>query len=392
MLTAAAYTFWVCLFFVFYAYALYPLVLFAAYSVTQIRRDWQYLHTRRNRRVLAREDEAVPAVSMIIPAFNEEACLPVKIANTRRLEYPREKLQVIFVSDGSTDATNEILASLQDPAIQTVFLSQRQGKFNAVNNGVARALHDILVFSDAGTLFAPDALKSLTRRFADPRVGVVCGAVRVEGSAESQQTEGLYWKFESALRLMESRLGATLYASGCIYAVRRQCYQPLRPGDLIDDLIIPMNARKLGYKVLDDPEAVATEFGAESVQGEFARRVRLAVGSFRALKEVAGVPLLNFTGLAFFSHKLARWILPFVLAGLLASNAFLLSRPLYRFTFLAQLCFYAWAALGFVFRRRGQRSKFVLFGYFLVAMHLAFLVGFWRFLFSRTDSAWQRVN
>src|SRR6516225_372650 len=112
MLTAAAYTFWVCLFFVFYAYALYPLVLFAAYSIAQIRRDWQYLHTRSNRRALAREDEALPTLSMIIPAFNEEGSLPGKIANTRRLDYPREKLEVLFVSDGSTDATNEILASV----------------------------------------------------------------------------------------------------------------------------------------------------------------------------------------------------------------------------------------------------------------------------------------
>jgi cellulose synthase/poly-beta-1,6-N-acetylglucosamine synthase-like glycosyltransferase len=388
----AEYIFWGCLVLVVYVYCLYPVLLFLVYCLVQAVRDLRHLATRRDRRACLQASADLPPVSLIIPAYNEERCLPGKIANIEQLDYPHDKLEVIFLSDGSTDRTNEILHSLQDPRMRAVLLPFRQGKFNALNHGVEHAQHDIIVFSDASTLFAPDAVKNLVRHFSDPGLGVVCGAVRLVGNAESQQTEGLYWRYESGLRLMEARLGATLYASGCIYALRRQCYRALSPQDLTDDLVIPLRARKLGYRVLDDPEALATDFSADSVKDEFTRRVRLAVGGFRAVKEIVSLPLWNFTGIAFLSHKLLRWILPFLLIGLLVSNGFLLQSPGYQMALLAQACFYLWAALGFLFRGRMQRSRYALFGYFLVTIQLAFLVGFWRFLFGRPGSAWQRVS
>ena len=391
-MTIAGYIFWACLTLVVYTYLLYPWLLFVAYSVAQSWRDLRYLVNRRSRRARAPASDQWPAVSLVVPAYNEEAALAQKLANLAQLDYPREKLEFIFISDGSTDRTSDILQAWSEPSMRAIFLPERQGKFNALNRGVAEARHGLLVFSDATTLFAADAVKNLARHFDDPRVGVVCGAVRLEGSPESRQTEGLYWKYESALRLMESRLGATLYASGCIYAVRRECYSQLKPGDLIDDFIVPNHARRLGYRVLDDPEAVATEFSAASVEGEFVRRVRLAAGGFRALKTVVRAPWFNFTGVAFVSHKLLRWILPFLLIGLLASSSVLWTRPFYRAALIAQLCFYAWAALGFLFRRQVGGVRYALLGYFLVAIHLAFLVGFWRGLFGRADSAWQRVQ
>ncbi len=271
--------------------------------------------------------EELPAVSIVIPAYNEEAHLPEKLANLRELDYPTAKLEVVFVSDGSTDRTNAILRALDDAKVQTVVLPVRQGKPNALNHGVARATHDILIFSDAATLFEPDALKKLVRHFADPKVGVVCGTLHFRGTTESRQTEGVYWKYESMLRLMENRLGATLTASGAMYALRRQCYRPLEANVLVEDFVIPMNARTLGYRVLYDPEAIATEFAADSVAGEFTRRVRIAVGSFRALGQFVRTPLRPFTRVAFFSHKLLRWILPALLIGLLASSALLLVQP-----------------------------------------------------------------
>ena len=274
--------------------------------------------------------EELPALSLIIPAYNEETLLQDKIANVQQLDYPTGKLEVIFVSDGSTDRTNEILGAWQDRNMQTVFLPVRQGKPTALNHGVARAKHKILILSDATTLFAPDALKKLVRHFSDSRVGVVCGSIRLQGSLEFHQTEGVYWKYESMLRLMEARLGITLTASGAIYALRRQCYRPLAPNVMIDDFVVPMNARKLGYRVLYDPEAVAIEFGAASVAGEFTRRVRLAVGSFRALGEFVRTPFHPFTYIAFLSHKLLRWILPFLMIGLLVSNMVLWTSPFYR--------------------------------------------------------------
>ena len=157
-------------------------------------------------------------------------------------------------------------------------------------------------------------------------------------------------------------------------------------------LVIPLNARKLGYRVLYDPEAVGTDFAASSVAGEFARRVRVATGSFRALGQVLRTPLDPVTAFAFFSHKLLRWILPFLLIAMLVSSGLLWSQPLYRIALLGQLAFYLWAALGFLFRRRMQSVRFGLLGYYLLAIHLAFLVGFVRFLGGRKETAWQRVH
>jgi cellulose synthase/poly-beta-1,6-N-acetylglucosamine synthase-like glycosyltransferase len=389
-MTSAEYIFWICLILVAYTYVLYPILLFLAYSLEQVRRDWHYLTGRRNRRCTAPAAEDLPPVSLIVPAYNEEARLCDKIANVRQLDYPRDKLEVIFVSDGSTDRTNEMLQAIQDPNIRTVILPARRGKPTALNHAVSRAKHDILIFSDAATLFASDAVKKLVRHFFDPRVGVVCGALQFQGISEFHQTEGVYWKYESMLRLMESRLGATLTASGAIYALRHECYRPLAANVLIDDFVIPINARRLGYRVNYDPEAAATDFASPSVAGEFNRRVRLAVGSFRALGELVRVPFDPITFLAFFSHKFLRWVLPFLMIGLLVSSGLLWDTPLYRVAFTGQLLFYLWAELGYVFRERMVRFRYGLMGYYVVAIHLAFLVGFIRFLLGQGEATWRR--
>jgi cellulose synthase/poly-beta-1,6-N-acetylglucosamine synthase-like glycosyltransferase len=384
--------FWVCLFLIAYTYLFYPIVLFIAYALSQVRRDWQYLTGRRNRRASTLTLKQWPTVTVIVPAYNEQASLPNKILNLRQIDYPAEKLQIVFVSDGSTDRTNQILSSLEDPKIEVVLLPKRRGKSEALNVAVSRAHHDILVFSDASTLFAPDAVKNLTRHFSNPKVGIVCGALEFERTSESRQTEGVYWGYESMLRLMEARLGATLTASGALFALRRTAFRSLAPETMIEDFVIPMNARNLGYTVLYDPEATANELAASSVVGEFTRRVRLAVGSFRALRGFLTTSLDGFTSIAFVSHKLLRWVLPFLLIALLVSNVFLLNKSLYRAVFLGQLLFLVWACLGFVFRHRMRRVRYALVGYFLLAMNLAFLVGFFRFLIGREEGVWQRVN
>jgi cellulose synthase/poly-beta-1,6-N-acetylglucosamine synthase-like glycosyltransferase len=391
-MTGPAYVFWASLLLVAHTYLLYPIALFFAYSLVQVRRDWRYLRSRRDGRCPARAPAELPPVTLIIAAHNEDAHLPDKLANIRQLDYPRDRLDVIVVSDGSTDGTNAILRAADDPNIRCIFLPTREGKSSALNHAVAQAHHDILIFSDAATRFSPDAVTQLARHFADPQVGAVCGSLEFDASPESRQTEGVYWAYESMLRFMEARLGATLTASGAIYALRRCCYPQLSADTVIEDLVIPMHARKLGYRVLYDPEAVGTDVAASSVAGEFARRVRIATGSFRALGQVLRTPLDPVTAFAFFSHKFLRWILPFLLIAMLVSSGFLSSRPLYRIALLGQLAFYFWAALGCLFRQRMQRVRFGLLGYYLLAIHLAFLVGFVRFLGSWKVTAWQRVN
>lgn len=387
----AEYVFWACLLLVAHTYVLYPVFLFVACAVIQAARDWRYLRFRQDRRSPARAVAAeLPPVTLVIPAYNEEARLPDKLANIRALDYPADRLEVVFVSDGSADGTNALLA--REDAVYTLVLPARGGKSNALNQGVAHARHEILVFSDAATLLSPDAIRKLVRHFADPRVGVVCGALQFHATVESRQTEGVYWTYESMLRLMEARLGATLTASGALYALRRRCYLPLAADMLVEDLLIPMNARRLGYRVLYDPEAVGMDYAASTVAGEFARRVRVATGSFLVLRHLVGIRLDPITAFAFFSHKLLRWVLPFLLIGLLVSSAGLWAQPLYRMALLAQCVFYAWAGLGFLLRRRVRGIRYALFAYYLLAIHLAFLVGFARAVTRRTETAWQRVN
>ena len=389
-MTVAMLTFWACLLLVAHTYLLYPIFLVLASTLVQVGRDWRYLRTRQDRRPRADPDQ-LPSVTLIVPAYNEESRLPDKLANLSALDYPRDRLEVIFVSDGSTDRTTDILRAVADPAIRNLVLPARSGKCNALNRAVAAARHNVLVFSDAATLFAPDAVSRLVRHFADVRVGIVCGALQFEATPESRKTEGVYWGYESMLRLMEGRLGVTLVASGAIYAVRRSCYPTLAADTLTDDLAVPLAVRQLGFRVLYDPEARATDFAASNVAGEFTRRVRVATGSFRCLRDLVRTPMSPLTAFAFFSHKLLRWVLPFLLLGLLASSVALRGESFYHAVLIAQLLFYVWAALGFLGRRRMQGIRYALFAYYLLAIHLAYLVGFMHFLGGRRGATWQRV-
>jgi poly-beta-1,6-N-acetyl-D-glucosamine synthase len=391
-LTAVKIVFWVCLLLVIYPYLLYPLLLFVAYSLTQAWRDLGYLVQGRSRRTETPADHELQAISVIIPAYNEERVLPQKIENFRGLDFPRERMQIIFVSDGSVDNTNQILKSITDANVECVLLPERKGKANALNQAVARARNPILVFCDASTLFRPDALSKLVRHFSHASVGGVCGAVAYEANSDAQQTEGLYWKYESILRGMEARLGAILNASGAIYALRRECYPSLPVSTIIEDFVIPMNARKLGYSVLYDPEAIALEFPASSVSGEFTRRVRLAMGSFRAIGSLIRVPWRGFTPFALVSHKLLRWAVPFFLIGLLLSSAVLSGSWFYCMALSVQVVFYAWASLGFFFYAKMRRIRFGLVAYFWAALHLAFLIGFIRCFVDSDKPVWSKVS
>jgi cellulose synthase/poly-beta-1,6-N-acetylglucosamine synthase-like glycosyltransferase len=388
----AKVVFWLSLGLVVYPYVIYPLVLFLTYSVTQAWRDLRYLRSTRNRRTETPSLAALPGVSIIVPAYNEESVLPRKIENLRELDFPRERLQVVFVSDGSQDGTNQILQNLREANYECVLLNERKGKANALNQAVARATNEILVFCDAGTLFELDAIKKLVRHFSDSEVGAVCGAVRYEAGSDARQTEGAYWKYESALRMMEARLGAILNASGCIYALRRECFSPVPQSTILEDFVIPMRARRLGFSVLYDPEAVAIEFPASTVSGEFTRRVRLAVGSFRALGDLVRVPWRGFTPFALISHKLLRWLVPFFAITLFVSNIFIMRSPSYRVALAAQVLFYCWAGLGFFFYQQMRRVRYGLVPYFLFAMHLAFIVGFFRCLVGADRAVWQKVS
>jgi cellulose synthase/poly-beta-1,6-N-acetylglucosamine synthase-like glycosyltransferase len=387
----STFIFWACSFLILYTYFFYPIILFVAYCLVQLQRDIDYLSRRSDRRVRLNEEQELPGITMIVPVYNEEDHLAEKVRNIAETNYPADRVQVIFVSDGSTDRSNQILSRINQARVE-VILKERGGKPTALNLAVERAKNPILVFSDGSTLFEGNAIRKLVRHFSNPKVGAVCGALKFAANDESQQTEGVYWKYESMLRLMESRLGATLTASGAIYALRHDAWIPLSPNTVLDDLVTTLNVRKQGYRVLYDPEAVALDFAASSVKGEFARRVRIAMGSFRSLGEFLRASLPGFTLIAFVSHKLMRWFIPILFLAIFFSNAFLIHQRFYQAVFILQIAFYMWAAAGFIFQAQLRRIRFALIGYFLLAMNLAFLVGLYRCFTTRKGVTWQRVS
>jgi cellulose synthase/poly-beta-1,6-N-acetylglucosamine synthase-like glycosyltransferase len=395
MMPAAEILFWTSLFLIVYAYVLYPVVLLAMYLAAQAARDVRYLFLgQRDRRRREVREADLPTISIIVPVYNEAGRVIAKLDNIREMEYPRDKVEVLFVSDCSTDGSNELLAAVPDANFRFLPLAARKGKANALNAAVAAARNEILIMSDTSSLAAPDGVRKLVRHFADPSIGLVCATLSYSGSPEFRQTEGVYWNYESMLRIMESRLGATLTASGPFYAMRRALFRPLPPDTLIDDLVVALDVRRAGYGELHDPEVVVIDTPASSVKDEFIRRVRLATGSFRVVPQAFRSRLRGMTLFAFFSHKLLRWILPFLFITLLLSSlgCWLGGKPLYGILFAAQLAFYAWAAAGYLFRERLQHARAALLAYFIVVINLAYLVGFARSWATRSDGTWKRVN
>lgn len=376
--------FWAACGLVLYTYAGYPLLLFLASSAVELRRAWR--HLLRDSPGIAPAAVPLPSVSIVIAAHNEEAEIAGLCASLRALDYPRDRLELVLVSDGSTDGTDACFEQLREPWMHLLRQPVHAGKASALNAGAACARHEVLVLLDASTRPQYDSVRRLARHFRHPGVGVVCGALRFRHHAGSSQTEGAYWSYECLLRLMEGRLGATLTASGALYAVRRSCFPRLRPDVWIEDFLIPMQARRAGFAVLYDPDAWAWEVPAPSLGGEFRRRVRLAVGSFRGLGELLRTPLDGVTRWALLSHKLLRWGVPFFLLVTLAGSLALWPLPFYRGLALAQLGVYwlAWAG--------NRRHKLARGLYFFLAMNAAFLWGFMLFLFDRRETAWQQVR
>lgn len=381
--------FWVSLALVVYAYFVYPLMLWVVCGI--VRRTRKANTPHKQPRGQGRRDW--PTVSVLVPAFNEAESIPSKLDNCEAIDYPFGRLEVVFVSDGSSDETDSLLSQQRPPRYRFWRLPSRMGKPSALNMAASMAKGDILVFSDASTALDPMAIRGLVRHFGDPSVGVVCGAPSFGRSAESAATEGLYWRYETALRRMEGQIGATLTASGTIYAMRSSCFRPLPAEAILDDFLIPMTARRLGYRVVYEPEARAWETAPATVRDEFIRRTRLAAGSFGALGPLTRAALLSPSLFwAFVSHKLLRWLVPLCLMIMALSSLALIRQPLYRLAVVLQAIFYLWATAGMLFRDQLGKIRFGLVGYFLVAMNMALLVGMARWATHRQPVTWTRVD
>jgi cellulose synthase/poly-beta-1,6-N-acetylglucosamine synthase-like glycosyltransferase len=348
---------------IFYVYLLYPFLL------TRLARP----------RVTTRKQATEPPVTLIFCAHNEEAVLPEKIANCRALDYPADLLEFCVGSDGSTDGTNALLQGwAKDPRVRLMLSPERVGKTTLLNRMVPSATGDIVLFCDATTLFAPDAVRQHVVHYADPTVGCVGGDLMFVNTAHSpiSGAHGAYWRYERHLRQCESSLGILAYVSGANYSMRRALWRAVEP-HFADDCNSPLNVIEQGYRVAYDPAASAREVAAESSEGLMRRRVRMVTRDLEAtLSRPALLNPIRFPGVAWslWSHKLLRWLAAPLLVVLLVTNLFLLDRPVFQGIFALQVVFYTLSLVAYFLRSRNHSRWLSLPLYFSVS-NLAALFG-----------------
>ena len=338
--------FWASAFVVVYVYLLYPALL--------------GLWARVAPRPVCAEPHT-PPLSIIVAARNEAERLSARLDNLLELDYPLGRLQIVVVSDGSTDATAEILTSYA-PAVESVLITGG-GKARALNEGVARARHDILVFADVRQRFAADALRALVAPLADPTVGGVSGELILDAEGESNGSgigEGVggYWKYEKWLRRQESLIGSMMGATGAIYALRRHLWQPLPEHTILDDVLAPMRAVMASTRVVFEAGARAFDTTVSSPH-ELRRKIRTLAGNFQILWLEPRLldPRKNPVWLQYLSHKVGRLLVPYALLALLFSSAVLgTASTFYALAFTAQFAFYALAAYGAYLDRNDRRQ------------------------------------
>ena len=354
------WVFWISAIVGAYVYAGYPLVL-AAWAPLAARR-----RARVARRCPASPPEGIePPVSIVIAARNEAAVLRGRIENLLALDYPAGRREIVVVSDGSSDETPALLASYA-PAVRSICLPP-SGKAAALNAGVGAASHEIVVFADARQRFAPDAVRRLVARFADPEVGAVSGELVIDaerGDAAAAASPvgdgvGLYWRYEKWIRRRESAVSSVVGATGAIYAVRRALWRPLPPETLLDDVLAPMRIALGGYRVVFEPSAIAFDTASPDAVTERRRKVRTLAGNYQLvrLEPRLLVPGANPLFVQFVSHKMGRLVVPYALIALLVSSAALASSgAVYSLALVVQVTFYVLALHGAAAAASGQRK------------------------------------
>lgn len=385
--------FWICAGALIHSYVLYPATAFLLASVWQTFRDMRFIRGRSNRRSAHRE-EFLPQVAIIVAAYNEEHHIQAKLRNTLELDYPAGRMEFLLGLDAPTDSTAAVAASVQHPSVRLFNFEERRGKLAVINDLIQRTTADIIVFSDANTTIERDCLRRLVRHFADSDVGAVCGEVRVVDREGNPRLESLYWKFEVALKFVENRLNCVLGANGPVYAIRRELYN-LNRHWIVEDFQIPMEIRFAGHRVVYDPEAIAVEEAAPTLKDEFRRKVRIGAGDFQTMSACPHFlnPLIGMPALAYFSHKVLRWLGPFFLLGAWISSGVLALRglPVYQAAFVAQCGLYLLALTGELQDHGRRAGRLTSAAYYFTMMNVALLFGFFRFLSGGQGRAWDRT-
>lgn len=378
MIAAIAAVFWFCLAVCVYIYFGYPALL--------------WIVSRVRPRPVA-EDDVAPRMTIIVPAYNEERHIAGKIENTLSLDYPADRLEVLVASNGSTDATNEIVRGIDDARVKLLALPE-PGKAAALNEAVRAASGDVLVFTDADFLLDPHTLREIGRKFADPEVGGVCGARKTSVSRGGDATgegEGMYARWDKWQKIRESRIGSVFAADGLLYAIRKELYVPIADPAQSDDMAISMRVPLQGYRLLYEPRATAWETASVHAEAEFRRKTRVTAHSVSALLKL-GAPLVTsgFYSVELISHKLVRHFIAFFLIPLFVANVALVRvSPLYALALAGQIAIYALAILGALLRdHRAGRSRIFTVPYYFCFVNAAAFVGILSMMRGGTKTAW----
>lgn len=392
LLTLAKAAFWLCAAIVLYTYIGYAALL---YLLVKLKR----LFGKPHKPASDPSPADLPPVTLMICAYNEEDNIDPKMQDIRTLRYPNDKLKVLWVTDGSTDATNRRLSAYPDVAVE--YQPQRLGKAAAVNHGLAKADTEIVLMTDANTRLSPDTVIEIARLMKDPMVGCVSGEKKVQPAAQqttAAKGEGAYWKYESTLKRWDSELHSAMGAAGELCAVRRSLCQPLPEDTLLDDFILSMKIVEKGYRIAYTSRAYAIENGSANMREESKRKRRIAAGGLqsvwrlRALMNPLRHPVVAFQ---FVSHRVLRWtITPFALLALIPLNVvmvFASAGTLYDILWIAQILFYAAATAGYVMALKGKKNKILYIPYYFLFMNLNVFLGI-RYLATHKGGTWEKAK
>ncbi|WP_031527328.1 glycosyltransferase family 2 protein [Dyadobacter crusticola] len=380
--------FWLSLFVVFYTFLGYGIVL---YILVRLRR------IVKGKRPIPGLDQDFPTLTLIIAAYNEESIIEEKIANTLQLSYPAGKLNLVFVTDGSSDRTPELVAAYD--RIKLMHTPVRSGKILAMHRAMKEVDSEVVVFTDANTFLNKDALLLIARHYADPTVGAVSGEKRVQQEAVSDATagEGFYWKYESALKKWDSELYSVVGAAGELFSVRNSLYTDVEPDTILDDFMISMRIAQQGYRIIYEPAAYASELSSEDIKEELKRKVRIAAGGIQSILRLKKLlnpfhdPLLSFQ---YISHRVLRWtVTPFLMILSFVLNIWIVVNGggwFYSLILTGQILFYGAALLGWLLEKRKVKVKALFVPYYFCVMNYAVLAGIRRYIKGSQSAAWDK--
>jgi cellulose synthase/poly-beta-1,6-N-acetylglucosamine synthase-like glycosyltransferase len=382
LLTIAHLLFWSAALVFFYVYIGYPLLVYLVSRIWPKRLDRELFE---------------PTVSFIITAYNEELDLRAKLENTLSLDYPADKLEIIVASDCSTDKTDEIAGEFASRGVRLVRQEERKGKTSAQNLAVEHANGEIILFSDATTIYRKDVLRAMMPNFADREVGCVAGKLIYVDELETGVGKGArsYWNYETFLKESESRACSLIGVSGCLYSVRKSAYQPL-PLNSCSDFLIATVIYQQGLRTVYEPAAVCTEETNRQSEKEMRMRVRVIAQTFTDLWRIRG--MLNpfrsgFFAVELISHKVLRYSIPVVLMLLLTASALGAGQSAFFFALLVlQLAFYAAALLAWVLEKKHIKSGVLAIPLYFVLTSLAALIGFYKFLRGEHFTRWEPIR